>query len=97
MGPEVLSGSTSQKNGAPILSDNNYSELDSAIREFFLYIGFLDYVYGDLNFLSEAMPDLLMKYKELTQKAERVVCQSLDTNNREEFLNKSNKNNPKVL
>ncbi|MBW0548125.1 hypothetical protein O181_087840 [Austropuccinia psidii MF-1] len=97
MVPEALAGSVAQKNGIPILSDNNYSEWDASIRAFFLYIGFLDYVDGDLSSPSEATPELLMKYKELTQKAARVICQSLDINNWEKFLNKSNENNAKVL
>ncbi|MBW0493389.1 hypothetical protein O181_033104 [Austropuccinia psidii MF-1] len=97
MGPEALAGSEAQKNGIPILSDNNYSEWDASIRAFFLFIGFLDYVDGDLSAPSEATPELLMKYKELTQKAAGVICQSLDTNNRAKFWNKLNKKNPKVL
>ncbi|MBW0499105.1 hypothetical protein O181_038820 [Austropuccinia psidii MF-1] len=97
MVPEALAGSAAQKNGIPILSDNNYSEWDASIREFCLYIAFLDYVDGNLSAPSEATPELLMKYKELTQKAVVVICQSLDINNREKFLNKYNKKNPKVL
>ncbi|MBW0509145.1 hypothetical protein O181_048860 [Austropuccinia psidii MF-1] len=97
MGPEALDGSGAQKNGIPILSDNNYSEWDASIRAFFLYIGFLDYVNGDLSAPSEATPELLMKYKELTQKAAGVICQSLDTNNWAKFLNQLNEKNPKVL
>ncbi|MBW0503221.1 hypothetical protein O181_042936 [Austropuccinia psidii MF-1] len=97
MGPEALAGSAAQKNGIPILSDNNYSEWDASIREFFLYIRFLDYVNGDLSSPSEATPELLMNYKELTQKAAGVICQSLDTNNWAKFLNKLNEKNPKAL
>ncbi|MBW0565850.1 hypothetical protein O181_105565 [Austropuccinia psidii MF-1] len=91
----TLSGSADQKNGVPILSDNNYSEWDAAIRAFFLYIGFPDSVDGDLNAPSEATPELLMKYKKLTKKAARAICKSLDTNNRAKFLNKSNERIPR--
>ncbi|MBW0472410.1 hypothetical protein O181_012125 [Austropuccinia psidii MF-1] len=97
MGPEAQSGSVDQKNGVPTLSENNYSEWDASITEFFLYIGFLDYVNGDLNSPSKATQERLMKDKELTQKAARVICQSLDTNNQEKLLNKFNEKNPKVL
>ncbi|MBW0476426.1 hypothetical protein O181_016141 [Austropuccinia psidii MF-1] len=97
MGPEGLSGSAAQKNGIPILSDNNYSEWDASIRAFFLYIRFLDYVNEYLNSPLEITPELLMKYKELTQKASGFVFQSLDTNNQEKFLNKSNEKSTKVL
>ncbi|MBW0460749.1 hypothetical protein O181_000464 [Austropuccinia psidii MF-1] len=90
MGPEALSGSMAQKNGIPILSDKNYSEWDASIREFFLYIGFLDYVNGDLNAQTETTPGL-------AQKAVGVICQSLDTNNRSKFLKKSNEKSHKVL
>ncbi|MBW0482801.1 hypothetical protein O181_022516 [Austropuccinia psidii MF-1] len=89
MGPEALAGSAAQKNGIPILSDNNYSEWDASIREFLLYVRFLENVNGDLNTPSEATPELLMKYKEMTQQAAGVTCQSLDTNNQENFLKKS--------
>ncbi|MBW0478823.1 hypothetical protein O181_018538 [Austropuccinia psidii MF-1] len=97
MGPEALAGSASQKTGIPILSDNKYSEWDASIRKFCLYIEFIDYFNGDLNSPSEATPELLMKYKELTQKAAGVTCQSLDTNKQQKFLSKSNKKNSKVL
>ncbi|MBW0532632.1 hypothetical protein O181_072347 [Austropuccinia psidii MF-1] len=86
-----------QKNGITILSYNNYSEWDASIREFILYIGFLENVDVDLNAPSEIIPEILMKYKELTQRAVAVICQYLDTKNWEKCLNKSNKKSPKVF
>ncbi|MBW0513489.1 hypothetical protein O181_053204 [Austropuccinia psidii MF-1] len=97
MGPEVLSGSAAQKNGIPILSDDNYSDWEAAIRAFYLYIGFLDYINRYSIIPSESSPEMLAKYKELSKKAAGTICQSLDTNNRAKFLNRSNEKNPKLL
>ncbi|MBW0541438.1 hypothetical protein O181_081153, partial [Austropuccinia psidii MF-1] len=97
MGPDAIAGSAAQKNGIPILCENNYSEWDAAIRAFFLYIGFLDYVDGDINPPSESNLDFFSKYKEMKQKAAGVICQSLNTNNRAKFLTRDNEKNPLEL
>ncbi|MBW0465843.1 hypothetical protein O181_005558 [Austropuccinia psidii MF-1] len=73
MGPDAIAGSAAQKNGIPILCENNYSEWDAAIRAFFLYIGFLDYIDGDINPPSELNSDIFFKYKEMKQKAAGVI------------------------
>ncbi|MBW0495791.1 hypothetical protein O181_035506 [Austropuccinia psidii MF-1] len=97
MGPDAITGSAAQKNGIPVLCENNYSEWDAAIRAFFLYIRFLDYVDGDINPPSELNSDIFSKYKEMKQKAAGVICQSLNTNNRAKFLTKENEKNPLEL
>ncbi|MBW0541547.1 hypothetical protein O181_081262 [Austropuccinia psidii MF-1] len=97
MGPDAIIGSFAQKNGIPILCENNYSEWDAAIRAFFLYIGFLDYIDGDSNPPSEPTSDSFFKYKEIKQKAAGVICQSLNTNNRAKFLTKENEKDPLEL
>ncbi|MBW0533509.1 hypothetical protein O181_073224 [Austropuccinia psidii MF-1] len=96
MGPDAIAVSAAQKNGIPILCENNYSEWDAA-RAFFLYIGFLDYVDGDINPPSKLNSDISFKYKEMKQKAAGVICQSLNTNNRAKFLTKENEKNPLEL
>ncbi|MBW0504479.1 hypothetical protein O181_044194 [Austropuccinia psidii MF-1] len=97
MGPDAIIGSFAQKNGIPILCENNYSEWDAAIREFFLYIGFLDYVDGDSNPPLEETSDYFLKYKEMKQKAFGTICQSLNTNSLAKFLTKENEKNPLEL
>ncbi|MBW0546428.1 hypothetical protein O181_086143 [Austropuccinia psidii MF-1] len=97
MGPDAIAGSAAQKNGIPILCENNYSEWDAAIRAFFLYIGFLDYVDGDTNPPSELNSDTFSRYKEMKQKAAGVICQSLNTNNRAKFITRENEKNPLEL
>ncbi|MBW0521712.1 hypothetical protein O181_061427 [Austropuccinia psidii MF-1] len=97
MGPDAIAGSATQKNGIPILCKNNYSEWDAAIRAFFLYIRFLDYVDGDINPPSELSLDVFSKYKEMKQKAAGVICQLLNTNNQAKFLTKENEKNPLEL
>ncbi|MBW0568522.1 hypothetical protein O181_108237 [Austropuccinia psidii MF-1] len=97
MGPEAIIGSFSQKNGIPILCKDNFSKWDAAIRAFFLYIGFPDYVDGDSNPPLEATSDSFLKYKEIKQKASGVICQSLNTKNCTKFLTKENEKNPLEL
>ncbi|MBW0546350.1 hypothetical protein O181_086065 [Austropuccinia psidii MF-1] len=97
MGPDTIAGSAAQENGIPILCENNYSEWDAAIRAFFLYVGFLDYIDGDYNPPSKSNLDVFLKYKEIKQKAAGFICQPLNTNNWAKFLTKENEKNPLEL
>ncbi|MBW0480753.1 hypothetical protein O181_020468 [Austropuccinia psidii MF-1] len=97
MGPEAQAGSAASRNGIPMLSDNNYADWNASIRAYFLFIGFLDYVNGDISPPSEDRGDLHLKYCEQKQKAAGVICQSLNTNNCAKFLNRNNEKDPIAL
>ncbi|MBW0496166.1 hypothetical protein O181_035881 [Austropuccinia psidii MF-1] len=97
MGPEAQNGSAAARNGIPMLSDNNYADWDASIRAYFLLIGFLDYVNGDMSPPAEDRGDLHLKYCEQKQKAAGVICQSLNTNKHAKFLKRNNEKDPIAL
>ncbi|MBW0474516.1 hypothetical protein O181_014231 [Austropuccinia psidii MF-1] len=80
-----------------MLAEDNYSEWVAAIRAYFLFIGFLDYLDGDLDPPDKNNAKIHNKYKEQCPNEAGVIFQSLNTNNHAKFLNKSNDKRPDVL
>ncbi|MBW0583439.1 hypothetical protein O181_123154 [Austropuccinia psidii MF-1] len=97
MGPDTQTGSAASRNGIPMLSDNNYTNWHASFQAYVFFIGFLDYVDGDMSPPAEDRGDLHLEYCEQKQKAVGVIFQSLNTNNRAKFLKRNNEKDPIAL
>ncbi|MBW0486106.1 hypothetical protein O181_025821 [Austropuccinia psidii MF-1] len=97
MGPEGQTGSSAARTGILMLSEKNYADLDASVQAYFLFIGSLDYVDGDISPPAEDRGDLNFKYCEQKQKAAGVIFQSLNTNNCAKFLNRNHEKDPIAL